>query len=196
MVFSVEERHEFKELVLPLLNDLHRLALHFCHDRSVAEELVAETMMKACENFSTLRERSKIKPWLFQILNNIFLASYRKQMRYPHVPYNDEPVEESEEFSLFEQLSQPFLLWWGNPERQFLNGILDQDLKKALSELSEDYRQVILLCDVEEMSYKDIAEILDIPVGTVRSRLSRARSILQRKLWCYAGDLGIAARRK
>ncbi|MCI0444440.1 sigma-70 family RNA polymerase sigma factor [bacterium] len=196
MAFSVEERQEFKELVLPLLDDLHRLAIHFCRDSTEAEELVAETIMKACENFSNLREKSKVKPWLFRILNNIFLASYRKQIRHQHISYNEEPEEANDNFSLFEQLSQPFLLWWGNPERQFLNRILDQDLRKALSQLSEEHRQVILLCDVEELSYGQIAEILEVPVGTVRSRLARARSLLQRKLWHHANELGIAVKTK
>ena len=101
----------------------------------------------------------------------------------------DENPEEDQQFSLFDELSQPFF-WWGNPEREVINKFLDADLKDAMGQLQEEFRSIVVMCDVEGYSYGEIAAILQIPVGTVRSRLSRARSELQRHLYAHAVDRG------
>lgn len=197
MHFSTEERQEFKSLVLPHLDGLHRLALRLCHDQCNAEDLVAETITKACENFRRLRDRSRMKAWLCRILSNTFFTYCREAKRVQHVEYIDpDRDDERGRFSLFDEVSQPFLLWWGKPERELIDKLLDADIQRAIGELPEEYRVAVVLCDVEGLSYREIAGILRIPIGTVRSRLARGRSLLQKKLWHHAQEIGLIPSRK
>ncbi|MGD8788324.1 MAG: sigma-70 family RNA polymerase sigma factor, partial [Burkholderiales bacterium] len=101
--------------------------------------------------------------------------------------------EDEAYFSVFEQVHQPFLLWFDNPEQEFLDKLLREDLDRALATLPEHHRIVVILSDLEEFSYAEIARTLDIPIGTVRSRLARARSALQKLLWQQARDYGLKA---
>jgi RNA polymerase sigma-70 factor (ECF subfamily) len=103
----------------------------------------------------------------------------------------DESSEAESGFSIFERLHQPFLLWFANPEQEFLDKLLREDLERALAALPAHYRVVVVLADVEGLKYGEIAEALDLPIGTVRSRLARARSALQRTLWDVAIDHGL-----
>lgn len=195
MKLTSEEQRQLKDRVLPLLDDLHRLAYHLCHDENDTEDLVAETIKKACEKFRTLRDHGKIKPWLFRILRNTFVSLCRERKKYATIEYEDDNENEDERFSLFTEVSQPFLLWWGNPERELLNKLLEEDIKQALSEIQSEFRFVVVLCDVEGLSYREISNILDIPIGTVRSRIARGRSILQRKLYDHAVEKGLIRKR-
>jgi RNA polymerase sigma-70 factor (ECF subfamily) len=188
------ERKEIRETLLPLLDDLHRVGFELCRSRSEAEDLVAETVARACENFSSLRDRSKAKQWAMRILTNAFISRYRSARTRQEVPYEEHPAEEGEHFSLFDELSSP-MFWWGNPEREVMNRFLDADIACALSKLPEEARSIVVMCDVEGYSYEEIAEIYGIPVGTVRSRLSRARSRLQRQLYHHAADMGWVPKR-
>jgi RNA polymerase sigma-70 factor, ECF subfamily len=191
MKMTIEEQRQFKSQVLPLLDDLHRLAYYLCHDENDTEDLVAETIKKACEKFRTLRDHGKIKPWLFRILRNTFISFCRERQKYATIEYKENNENEDERFSLFTQVSQPFLLWWGNPERELVNKLLEEDIKQAIAEVPEDFRFVVVLCDVEGLSYGEIAKLLDIPIGTVRSRIARGRSILQKKLYDHAVERGL-----
>jgi RNA polymerase sigma-70 factor (ECF subfamily) len=180
------------------LDGLHGLALRLCGNQCDAEDLVAEAIIRACENFHRLRDTSKIKPWLYKILTNVFLTQRRTRKRHQTIEYTevDSPEPESElesetHFSLFSELSQPFLLWWGNPERALIDKLLDEDIKRAIEEIPEDFRLTVVLCDVEGLSYHEISDILDVPIGTVRSRLAGGRSILQKKLYHHAHEQGI-----
>jgi RNA polymerase sigma-70 factor (ECF subfamily) len=96
-----------------------------------------------------------------------------------------------ETFSLFERLHTPILMWWGNPEQDFLENLLREDLARALDAVPEAFRVVVVLADVQGFAYQEIATTLDIPIGTVRSRLARARALLQKALWTHAQDAGI-----
>ncbi len=185
---TAEERKRIKETLLPILDDLHRVGYELCRSTADTEELVAETVVRACENFSSLREASKAKQWALRILTNVFISKYRSKRTRREVTY-DENAEHEESFSMFDELSQPFF-WWGNPEREVMNRFLDGDLSAALATLSEEARSIVVMCDVEGYAYDEIADILDIPIGTVRSRLSRARSQLQRHLYDHAVDMG------
>jgi RNA polymerase sigma-70 factor, ECF subfamily len=192
--YSPEDRKEIKETLVPLLGDLQRVGLELCKSTSEADELVAETLARACEKFSSLRERSKAKQWLLRIMTNIFISKYRSRTVRREVAY-DESAEDEQPFSLFDELSQPFF-WWGNPEREVMNRFLDEDLKRALGRLPEESRSIVVMCDVEGYSYEEIASVLNTPIGTVRSRLSRARSELQRYLYDHAVDMGwVSAKR-
>ena len=192
--YSPEERNQLKETLLPLLDDLHRVGLELCRSRNEAEELVAETVAKACENFRSLRDRSKAKQWVLRILTNQFISKYRSKKTRREVVYDESP-EDNEKFSLFDELSQPFF-WWGNPEQEVVEKLLDDDFRKALSGLTEESRTIVVMCDVEGYSYEEIASILNVPIGTVRSRLSRARSELQKHLYHHAVDMGWVSHRK
>jgi RNA polymerase sigma-70 factor (ECF subfamily) len=97
------------------------------------------------------------------------------------------------EFSLFERLHQPFLLWWGTPEQDFLDRLLREDLIRAIEALPERFRIVVVLADVQGLSYLEIAGSLEVPIGTVRSRLARGRALLQKALWDHACDAGLRA---
>lgn len=196
MQLSPGQKEELKRLVLPLLDDLHRVAFSLCHREDMAEELVAATVASACESFDRLKDKGKTKQWLLRILSNKFLSEYRKTTHHKNVPLADEFHDEDRHFSLFEVVSQPFLLWWGNPERELIARLLDEDIQKALESLPTEFRIAVVLCDVEGLAYEEIAKVLDIPLGTVRSRIARGRSLLQKKLWHHAQDLGLVKSRK
>ncbi len=153
---------------------------------------MADAVTKAWANLEQLRDPESFRGWMFRILSNAF-ASRR---RAPAARAEMQPLPEGEDetgraFSLFERLHQPFLLWWSDPEQSFLNRLLREHLQRALDALPETMRVVIVLCDLQGMKYREIAETLDVPIGTVRSRLSRARSRLQRALWTEAVDAGL-----
>jgi RNA polymerase sigma-70 factor, ECF subfamily len=197
MKLSIKEQRLLKSLVLPLLDDLHRLAYHLCHNANDAEDLVSETVRKACENFRSLRNPDKIKPWLFRILRNTFVSICRERNQYKSIGYDESGNNtDDEQFSLFTEVSQPFLLWWGNPERELVNKLLEEDIERALAEIPPDFRFVVVLCDVEGLSYDEISKTLNIPIGTVRSRIARGRSILQKKLYTHAVERGIIRKKE
>jgi RNA polymerase sigma-70 factor (ECF subfamily) len=128
---------------------------------------------------------------MFRILSNTFISERRKTLARPREELLVDEFGGEEAFSIFERLHQPFLLWFANPEQEFLDKLLREDLDRALAALPEHYRVVVVLADVEGLKYSEIAEALDVPVGTVRSRLARARSALQRALWDVARDHGL-----
>lgn len=192
---SDEDRKQLKEILIPLLDDLHRVGYELCKSQNEAEELVAETVVRACENFASLQDRTKAKQWALRILTNVFISKYRTKRTRREVAYDENASDEDAAFSLFDELSQPFF-WWGNPEREVINKFLDEDLKEALSQLPEESRSIVVMCDVEGYSYDEIANVLSMPIGTVRSRLSRARSQLQRHLYDHAVDRGWVTKRR
>ena len=178
----------FAEQVEVLLPELYGTAVRLCRDRTDGEDLVAEAVAKAWEALPGLRNRDVFRGWVFRILTNTFISQYRTGRNRG----NAEPLDvEAEEFSLFEHLHQPILLWWGNPEQDFLNRLLREDLVRAIDALPDPYRTVVVLVDVRELAYREVAAALDVPIGTVRSRLARGRSMLQRALWENAHDAGL-----
>lgn len=183
----------FEMQVLALLGPLQGVARRLTGNEADAEDLVAETVARAWRSLNSLESEAAFRSWLFRILNNTFISELRRAGARPQT----EPIESGEdagnepEFSLFEQMHQPFLLWFGNPEQEFLDKLLREDLERALATLPEHYRIVVVLADLEEFNYAEIAETLVIPVGTVRSRLARARGALQKLLWQQARERGI-----
>ena len=132
--------------------------------------------------------------WLFQILNNTFISHWRCRCRRQEresEPFTEDDDPEAEEFSLFRKLHQPFLLWWGTPEQQLLNDVLQEDLQHALDALPDAFRVVVVLVEVQGYTYEEAAEMLQVPLGTVRSRLSRGRGLLQKALWRQAREAGL-----
>ena len=190
------EKHLSKEIltkeVLSNLSALQRFAFSLCQSKQEAEELVSETVVKAFENRGQLREEEKIKQWLFRILNNLFISNYRKTRNQKKVGLRELDLS----FSLFEQVGMSSFIDGGTPEKSFINKITKQKIHQAINELPEDFRIALVLCDVNDFSYAEIAAITQVTIGTVRSRIARARCLLQTKLWQYASELGITAKEK
>lgn len=182
----------FEEEVMALLPELLSAARYMAERRCDAEDVVARAVARAWEHRDDLRDRERFRGWIFRILRNCYLGERRRRERQADwVPLPGEDEEEPS-FSLFERLHQPFLLWWGNPEDRFFDRLLREDLERAVEELSEHYRSALVLVDVHGFSYEEAAGILEVPVGTVRSRLSRARSRLKESLWEHAEERGLA----
>jgi RNA polymerase sigma-70 factor (ECF subfamily) len=152
-----------------------------------AEDLVQETMLKAFRFAHTYQPGTNLRAWLFRILNTSAINRYRKQATQP----TQVALPEGEEFYLYNQirdlsgqeLSQ-------GAEEEVLSKYLDEDVYRALNDLPPNFRMAVILADIEGLSYKEIAEALQIPIGTVMSRISRARRQLQKSLWKYAQDRG------
>jgi RNA polymerase sigma-70 factor (ECF subfamily) len=188
---GAEDRAWFEREVIAILPDLYGTAFRFTRNRADAEDLVAEALTNAWTHRSALSDRGCFRGWAFRILTNAFLSDRRARRTHP----DTEPLpEEDDPFSLFERLHQPFLLWWGNPEQAFLNELLREDLERAIEALPESFRVAVVLADVQGFSYQEIAEALSVPIGTVRSRLARGRSLLQEALWEHAQDAGLVPR--
>ena len=193
MTPTAEDRQWFEREVVSALPDLYGTALRLAKNAADAEDLIAEAIGKAWTSLGSLHDRSCFRGWLFRILSNTFVSDCRARAARPTLESLDERSEEEDEpFSLFERLHQPFLLWWGSAEQEFLNKLLREDLEKAVDALPEAFRVVVVLADVQGFSYQEIADALGIPIGTVRSRLARGRSLLQKALWEHAVDAGLA----
>lgn len=192
---AAARRRFFEQEVERLMDRLYGTALRLSRNPDDAEDLVAETVGKAWTRLAQLRDPECLEGWLFQILNNTFISTYRRRRTRQDMEVESEyaGLEESGtvDFSLFQQLHQPFLLWWGTPEEQFLNDLLQDDLQTALDSLPDAFRVVIVLVEVQGYTYEETANLLDVPVGTVRSRLSRARALLQKALWSQAQEAGL-----
>jgi RNA polymerase sigma-70 factor (ECF subfamily) len=183
------DREWFESMVVELLPDLFGTALRLTRNRADAEDLVADAVTRGWSHVRELADRTRLRGWLFRILTNTFLSARRTDARRGVHESLDEETEEG--FSLFEQLHAPILLWWGTPERAFLDKLLREDLTRALDGLSEPFRLVVVLADMHGCTYQEIAETLEVPIGTVRSRLARARALLQKALWMHAREAGL-----
>jgi len=185
-------KEAFETKVLAILGPLHGVARRLANNEADAEDLVAESITRAWKARASLADAGAFRAWLFRILSNTFISERRKTLARPREePLVDESGDEEGAFSIFERLHQPFLLWFANPEQEFLDKLLREDLDRAIAALPEHYRVVVVLADVEGLTYGEIAAALDVPIGTVRSRLNRARSALQRTLWTVARDHGL-----
>jgi RNA polymerase sigma-70 factor, ECF subfamily len=183
------DRDWFERGVVDVLPDLFGAALRLTRNRADADDLVAEAVARAWTHLDTLTDRSRFRGWLFRILTNAFLSARRTDARRGVHEALDDDTDET--FSIFEQLHAPILLWWGNPEQEFLDKLLREDLERAVDALPEPFRVVLVLADMQGCAYQEIAETLKIPLGTVRSRLARARALVQRALWRHAQELGL-----
>ncbi|MGH7509539.1 MAG: sigma-70 family RNA polymerase sigma factor [Gemmatimonadales bacterium] len=178
----------FEHAVLGVLPDLLGTAVRLTKSPADAEDLVADAVAQAWLKRDSLVDRSRFHGWIFRILTNQYLGACRARAGRPQ---EESLAEYEERFSLFDQLHQPFLLWWSNPEQEFLGKLLREDLQAAVDSLPDVFRLVVILADVQGLSYREIAVHLGVPVGTVRSRLARGRSLLQKALWQQACDAGI-----
>lgn len=176
----------FEEEALPLLDQLFGAAMRMTRNRADAEDLVQETFAKAYQNFSSYRQGTNIKAWLYRILTNTYITHYRKAQRSPKKAGTDQ----IEDWQLAAAASHD-ARGLRSAEVEALDRMPSGQVREALESLPEEYRLAVTLADVEGFSYKEIAQILDIPMGTVMSRLHRGRRILREKLADYAAEYGI-----
>jgi RNA polymerase sigma-70 factor (ECF subfamily) len=172
---------DFDSLVMPYLDSLYNTAYRMTRSSEDAEDLVQETFFKAYKYYDKFQEGTNLKAWLFKILKNTFINNYRKKKLQPRSVDFAEIEDSFERIVRRDASDQP-----ADPESVYFNGVLDDDVRKALESLPYDYRMVVILADLEDFSYKEIAEILDCPVGTVMSRLYRGRKLLEKALLKYA----------
>ncbi len=175
------ERARFEALVRQHLDALYGAALRLTRNRADAEDLIQETLLKAWRSFHTFTEGTNARAWLFRILMNAHIDRYRKTAREPETT----DVEDVGEFYLYNKVQESEQLRGvGDPEK-LLEHVMEHQVREALESLPDHFRSVVILADLQGFSYKEIADILGIPVGTVMSRLFRGRRLLQRKLWDY-----------
>lgn len=180
----------FVEQATPLMDGLYGAALRMTRNPSDAEDLVQETYLKAYRAFHSFQEGTNLKAWLYRILTNTYINSYRAKKRRP----DETDLEEVEDLYLYRRLGGLEGATAGrSAEEELLDHITDSEVKDALEALPEQFRMAVLLADVEGFAYKEIAEILDIPIGTVMSRLHRGRKGLQKRLYEYAVERGLVS---
>lgn len=180
---SAGDRERFQVLVEEHLDGLFGASLRLTRNRTRAEDLLQETFLRAWRSFHTFRLGTNARAWLYRILMNAYIDGYRKHAREPEVV----DQEDVDEYYLYAKVQESEdLRRAGNPEEVLLANLMDADVKGALDSLSDVFREVVVLADIEGFSYREIADMLHIPIGTVMSRLHRGRRQLQVKLWEYA----------
>lgn len=182
------DQSKFAELAMPFMGPLYGAALRMTRNPTDAEDLLQETYLRAYRGFGTFEEGTNLKAWLYRILTNTFINLYRAKKRRP----DEVDLGDIEDLYLYRRLGGLEASRGDqNPETEVLSRIPDDAVKGALESLPEQFRMPVLLADVEGFTYKEIAEILDIPIGTVMSRLHRGRKALQKGLWEFATERGL-----
>ncbi len=170
---------------MEFMPSLYSGAMRMTRNPADAEDLVQETYLKAYRAFGSFEEGTNLKAWLFRILTNTFINTYRAKQRRP----NESDLDEVEDLYMYRRLGGLEAAMAGrSAEDELLERFTDDEVKAALEDLPEQFRVAVLLADVEGFSYKEIAEILDIPIGTVMSRLHRGRKGLERRLFGFAEE--------
>ena len=188
MTVNMTTREDFTHDAMQHAPQLFSTAMRMTRNRSDAEDLVQETFIKAWRSFATYQQGTNLRAWLFRIMTNTYINKYNAQQRKP----TETELDDVEELFLYKrlgavdqsQLSQ-------SAEDQMLSLFTDDEVKKALEELPDQFRIPVLMSDVEGFSYKEIAEILEVPLGTVMSRLHRGRKAMQKMLYEYAKERGL-----
>jgi RNA polymerase sigma-70 factor (ECF subfamily) len=176
-------------LLTPILGPAYGYALRLVRESAEAEDLLQEAALAAVRGFGTFQEGTNFKAWFFQILTNCFYSRHRRAKRQGQTS----DLEDVPELYLYERTAEIGLHGVADPARQVLSRLDGDEIAAALGSLPEEYRVVSTLYFMEDFTYEQIASILDVPVGTVRSRLHRGRKLLQRKLWPIAVEHGIVS---
>ena len=182
------DRQRFTELALPHMQALYTAALRMTRNPADAEDLVQETFLKAYRAFDRYEDGTNIRAWLYKILTNTFINSYRAAKRRPEKA----DVEDVEDLYMYRRLGDLATSGAGrSAEEEVLAHLTDDEVKEAIEALPEAFRIAVLLADVEGFSYKEIADITDVPIGTVMSRIHRGRKALQKALMDFAESRGL-----
>ena len=183
------DQARFADEAMEHMPSLYSAALRMTRNPADAEDLVQETYLRAYRGFGGFQEGTNLKAWLYRILTNTFINSYRSKKRRP----DETELEEVEDLYLYRRLGGLEAATMGrSAEDELMDWFTEAEIKEALEDLPEQFRMAVLLADVEGFSYKEIAEILDIPIGTVMSRLHRGRTGLQKRLYDFAVQRGLA----
>ncbi|MCX7878779.1 MAG: sigma-70 family RNA polymerase sigma factor [Ignavibacteria bacterium] len=178
-----KRKADFEAEAIPHMKLLYNYALRMTNNQLEADDLLQDTYLRAFRFFHKFEKGTNCKAWLFRIMKNCFINKYRKNRKEPSkVDYED--VQNFYD-SIRDDVTDP-----NDLEYKVFSNLLDDDVINALNSLPDDYKTVVILCDLEGLSYEEIAEFLNVPIGTVRSRLHRGRKILQRKLQDYAKSRG------
>ena len=181
-------REEFINDAMQYAPQLFSTALRMTRNRADAEDLVQETFLKGWRSFHTFQEGTNLRAWLFRIMTNTYINKYNAKQRRP----DETELDEVEELFLFRRLGAfDQSKMNASAEDQMLELFTDDEIKSALEELPEQFLLPVLLSDVDGFSYKEIAEMLDVPIGTVMSRLHRGRKVMQKLLYEYAKERGL-----
>lgn len=180
---TLSRHREFERDTAPHMNVLYNYAHWMTGDRDEADDLLQETFLKAYRFWDKFEKGTNLKAWLFKIMKNTYINIYRKDKREPDKVDYDEVQNFYNEIRA--ESTDP-----NDLQQQIFGGLLDDEVSTALEALPEDFRTVIILCDIEGLPYEEIAEFVDCPIGTVRSRLHRARKMLQTQLYDYAKQRG------
>src|SRR4249920_2647276 len=175
----------FEAEAMPYLDGMYAAAYRLTRNAADAEDLIQETFLRAYRGFHQFEPGTNLKAWLYRILMNTFINSYRKKQREPQTISEDE----IEDWYLYSRMArggaEP------SAEATVIESLPDEDVQDALSNLPEQFREAVMLADVEGFSYKEIAEIMGVPIGTVMSRLHRGRKALQQRLWQFGRERGL-----
>jgi RNA polymerase sigma-70 factor, ECF subfamily len=178
----------FKEEALPQMDAVYRFALRLSQDPDRAQDLTQETFLRAYRNREKYTRGTRVKSWLFTICRNLFLRGEERTKRHREIVSDvaeDDPRQMSRESTVF------MATHGRDPEGRFWNQIVDAEILAAIDDLPDDFREAVVLSDLEDLSYTEIADVLDVPVGTVKSRLFRGRKLLQEALHDFAVEQGI-----
>jgi RNA polymerase sigma-70 factor (ECF subfamily) len=175
----------FETEAMPYIDGMYAAAFRLTRNAADAEDLIQETFLRAYRGFHQFEPGTNLKAWLYRILMNTFINIYRKKQREPQTISEDEV----EDWYLYSKIAdggaEP------SAEAEVLEKIPDEDVQEALMALPEQFRTAVLLADIEGFSYKEIAEIMDVPIGTVMSRLHRGRKALEKRLWTVVQERGL-----
>jgi RNA polymerase sigma-70 factor (ECF subfamily) len=181
-------RRTFEALITPVLAPAYGTALHMTRNRDDAEDLVQEATVRAFRSFHTFQEGTNFKAWFFRILTNLYLNKYRQKQREPEMIH----FEDAPDLYLYSHtLNAGLHSLSADPAALLMRKLTTEHVTAAIEALPEEFRTVCALYFMQEFSYQEIAEVLDCPLGTVRSRLHRGRKALQRELWHIAQEQGI-----
>ncbi len=175
----------FETELLPHVRALQTFAYHLTYNQQDADDLVQETYLKAYRFIDKYEKGTNAKAWLFKILKNAYINEYRKKVRQPN-------TVDFEDFASYVEADDDRSSGYSDLRREIFEHMMGDEVTMAINSLPLDFRSVILLCDIEGFTYEEIASIIDVPIGTVRSRLFRARNLLKEKLTRYAQEHGYA----
>jgi len=182
------DQADFERDAMQYTRQLYSAAMRMTRNPADAEDLVQETFLKAYRAYHTFEEGTNLKAWLYRILTNTYINKYRKESRRP----SEVDLGTVEDLYLYRNIgSEESAEAARTTEERVLDGLVEADIKKAVEDLPENFRLPVLLADLEGFSYKEISDILDIPIGTVMSRLHRGRKAMQKSLWEYAVKRGL-----